>query len=120
LSAALDTTSFPCSLSFTPPRLDYGTVAVNTPKTLSVTVTDVGVSSCSLTNIALSATTDPDFTLTPPSSLTLAAGASGTINVIFDPPNTNPPNTRSGSLTFATSDPTQASVAVPLTAKTPS
>jgi outer membrane protein assembly factor BamB len=122
LSASLDTTSLPCSLTVSPASLAYGTVQANTPTTLAVTLTNVGISPCSVTNITLGAGTDPDFTLSAPTvtMLSIASGANATIGVVFDAPNTNPPSTHGGTLTFATNDATQPTVTVPLRAQTPS
>ncbi|MHB8419028.1 MAG: choice-of-anchor D domain-containing protein [Myxococcales bacterium] len=105
----------PCSIQVKPPSLNFGNATVGTPATLSVTVTDVGQQSCQVSQIAVGG--DPAFTLVgSQTSFTLAPGANQTIAVQCDVQNGGPPLLRRGDLTFQSTDTTQPSVTVPLTA----
>ena len=117
LSATLDSADFPCTLSIQPSSLAFGTLAANVQSLQQVTISNVGVSVCTVTAIAFSNATDPDFTLAPPvqTSLTLNAGANATIGVDFEGAATAP-LAHSGDLLFQTSDPTQPNVDIPLSA----
>jgi hypothetical protein len=117
LSATLNSADFPCTLSIQPASLAFGTLAANVQSAQQVTLTNSGVSVCTVTAIALSSATDPDFTLATPAqtSLTIAAGASATIGVDFEGAATAPLS-HTGDLLFQTSDQTQPNVDIPLTA----
>ncbi|HUB07176.1 MAG TPA: choice-of-anchor D domain-containing protein [Myxococcales bacterium] len=119
LTATLSNQGFPCSLTVSPASLNWGTVSPNTPTGLQVLVTNVGSQSCQVSSIALSTTTDPTFTLASSAGFSLAAGQANGIGVQFDAPNASAPNLHTGDLLFATTDPTQPNVDVPLTAQTP-
>jgi len=118
LSATLSDEGFPCSLTVVPAALAWGTVAVATPTPMQVMVTNVGNGVCQVSSIALSTTTDVDYSLASAAPFTLNPGQANGIGVSFDAPNNNAPNLHTGDLLFATTDPTQPSVDVPLTAST--
>ncbi|MHB8419755.1 MAG: choice-of-anchor D domain-containing protein [Myxococcales bacterium] len=118
LTATLSNQGFPCALTVTPTSLDWGTVAAATPTTLSVQVTDSGNGLCQVSGIQLSAAGSADFTLPSNAAFNLNPGQSNSIAVVFDAPNNNAPNLLKGDLLFASNDPTQPSLDVPLTART--
>ncbi|HUB05664.1 MAG TPA: choice-of-anchor D domain-containing protein [Myxococcales bacterium] len=108
----------PCTLQIKPPSLNFGNVTVGASTTLPVTLTNVGQQQCSVSGVAIGAGSDPAFTLAggAPTTFTIAPAANQTIAVQCDVASSNPPLLHRGSLTFATTDPNQANVAVPLTA----
>ena len=71
------------SLGVSTVTLDFGTVAVAASKTLTVTATNNGTTDITVSSITLSA---PQFTLSsPPPPMTLAAGKSASLSVMFAP-----------------------------------
>jgi len=83
VSAAGSTSAAP-SISVSPPSLAFGTVLVGTPKTLSVTVSNTGTATLTVSSIALCSGTTTRFAVSP-ASLSVAAGQSGTVNVTYTP-----------------------------------
>jgi hypothetical protein len=77
------------AVSLSPSSLSFGSQAVgSTSAPQSVTLTNSGTAALSISSIAISGTNAGDFTESdncPPSSSTLAAGASCTVNVTFSP-----------------------------------
>ena len=108
----------PCTLQVAPPALAFGNVTVGTPVQKSVTLTNSGDQQCSVTGIGLAAGTDAAFTLVTPAttSLTIASGQSATIAVSCDVATSGNPLLHKGALTFQSTDPSHATVSVPLTA----
>jgi hypothetical protein len=108
-----------CSLAFSPTALDWGTVNPQTATTQSVTVSNTGQGDCSLTNVALSSSTDPDFSLSslPAMPIAVAPGTIFSIDVVFNAPNANAPATHNGDLLLTTTDANHMSVDVPLSAQ---
>jgi hypothetical protein len=91
-------------LKFTPASVNFGSVKVGTtsaPK--SVTVANVGITTLTLTSIAIGGTDPGDFALTANTcGSTLAAGASCKVTATFTPTVTG---SRSGNVTIKDSDP---------------
>ena len=108
----------PCSLTVAPPAYNFGNVTVGTAVQKTVTVTNTGGEQCSITAIALSASTDPAYSLVNPSqtSFTLTSGQNQTIAVSCDVTVAGAPLLRRGAVTFQSTDPNQPNVSVPLTA----
>jgi outer membrane protein assembly factor BamB len=111
-------TANPCSLTIAPPSFNFGNVTVGTPVQKSVTVTNTGDEQCAITMIALSASTDPAYSLVNPSqtSFTLTPGQSQSIAVQCDVTVAGSPLLRKGALTFVSTDTQPSNVSVPLTA----
>ena len=101
-----------------PSSVNFGQVPSMQTGTRQVTLTNSGGTSCNVTSIALSASTDPYFALgaSQATSLTVLPGSSQQITVTFSPTASNAPFLRSGQLTFQTGDATNPSATVPLTA----
>jgi hypothetical protein len=111
-----------CTLVVSPSSINFGSVGAG-PVTQSVTLTDTGTLACSISAIALASGTDPDFSLAPgqPASLSIAPGGSQSIAVEFnDVSGQTPPLQRTGTLTFDSSDLSQPTLSVPLSATAPS
>jgi outer membrane protein assembly factor BamB len=108
----------PCSLTVSPPSYNFGNVTVGTAVQKSVTVTNNGGEQCSISGIAFAAGTDPAYSLVnaAQTSFTLAAGQNQAIAVSCDVATSGTPLLRRGALTFASTDPNQPNVSVPLTA----
>ncbi len=108
----------PCSLSISPPSYNFGNVTVGTAVQKSVTVTNTGDQQCAITNIALSASTDPAFSLVNPAqtSFTLTPGQNQSIAVSCDVTASGTPLLRKGALTFVSTDTQPSNISVPLTA----
>jgi hypothetical protein len=98
------------SLTSAPSTLNFGSVQVGTPKTLSARLTNAGGSAVTLSQANV---TGAGFTLTGVSlPAILPAGQSKTLSVTFTPQSTG---SASGSLAIV-SDASNASLAIPLTA----
>src|SRR4029453_5908115 len=72
------------AIAVNPTSLPFGTVTVGTPKTLSIQVQNSGNAALDVTSVALCNGTTTRFSISP-SSLTVAAGQSGTVNVTYTP-----------------------------------
>jgi outer membrane protein assembly factor BamB len=108
----------PCTLQIMPGSLAFGNVTVGTPVQKSVTLTNSGDQTCNVTAIGLAAGTDPAFTLVNPGTtgLTIASGQNATIAVSCDVTTSGTPLLHKGALTFQSTDPSNATVSVPLSA----
>jgi hypothetical protein len=96
------------SLGVNPLTLDFGSVPAGSSKTLTFTATNNGTSEITVSSVALSA---PQFTLSKPAvPVTIAAGQSSTMSVLFAPTGTG---TVTGSMTI-TSNASNASAAMAL------
>ncbi len=108
----------PCALSIAPTSLNFTYLDAGVPVNESVTLTNAGISTCSVTAIAIDPSSDPAFSLTPGQAptLTIAAGGTAPIGVSFELAATGRPTTRRGTLGFQSNDSLHTSVAVPLLA----
>jgi outer membrane protein assembly factor BamB len=108
----------PCGLALAPSSLNFNTVSMGTPITESVTLTNTGGTTCSVTGIAIARSSDPSYSLEAGQPLTLSVPPNGsqTIGVTVNLNSNAPPLTRRGDLDFQSNDPSQASVQVPLLA----
>ncbi len=95
-------------ISVTPTTLAFGNTTVGTPTTQTVTIANTGNAPLTVTGITSS---DALFTATPTTS-TVAAGASLTVTVTFDP---TAPGAATGTLTIASDDVANPTVTVALT-----
>ncbi len=99
--------------SFKPASLSFGTQAVNTSATKTMTLTNTGATTLSLFGMTVTGQNASDFTLTPSSNCgsSVSAGSNCTISVTFEPTTTGPlsatlqvtDNTRYGTQTVALS-----------------
>ncbi|MHB1845964.1 MAG: choice-of-anchor D domain-containing protein [Deltaproteobacteria bacterium] len=105
----------PCSLALTPTALAFGTLPENQAATATLSLTNQGGESCKVTQIALAGSSDPSYGLPSAAPLAIAPGGSGQIAVSCDPTSASP-SLKRGLLDFATNDPSQATVQVPLSA----
>ncbi len=123
LTVALSAVVPSCSLAISPAALSFGNVGGSGTATQSVSLKNQGTLTCAISSITLGSGTDADFSLTPsqPSSLSIPPGGAQSIPVDFtDMSGGAPPLLRTGTLTFDTSDLTQPSVSIPLSATEPS
>ena len=98
------------SIDISPATLDFGSVAVNQTKDLSVTVRNSGNAALSVTSIAFD---NAAYTLVSPSgSFQVAAGASQVLTVRFAPKSAA---TVSAKMSLTSNDPTKATSTVSLT-----
>jgi hypothetical protein len=98
------------SISITPQSLDFGGVTTGQTRDLKLTVINTGSADLAIRSLAIAGAS---FTLvSPPPSVTIAAGGSVDYTVRFAPAL---PGVVSGSLTITSSDPARPSLAVPLT-----
>ncbi len=110
---------FDCKVAVAPSALSFGTVAVGQASTQTVTVSNIENGDCEVTGLGLGPGSDPAFSIVGVgSSLSLPAGASATVSVVFAP-TTATPIERQGTLVFGTNDLTQTSVTVSLEAQLP-
>ncbi len=105
-----------CLLSPSPDPLDLGQVIPNTVVPAQLTLTNQGSTGCELLSGALTAGTDPEFSLTPVTSTPIAPGGAAMISISFDAYDTAAPFLRTGGLSLQTSDPNQPTLTVPLQA----
>ena len=112
----------PCQLTITPAALDFGDVTVGTPVDRTLTFTNSGQSYCEVT-FNLDPSSDPSYSFAPstPSGdgsfgLNLLAGTSVPITVVFNLNNSNTPAQRTGAIDYVSSDASNASGTIPLTA----
>jgi hypothetical protein len=107
-----------CVLTVTPPEIDYGLVAPGLAITRAATVSAVGSGECEVTDVKIGAGSDDEFTLAQGQATTLRipAGASAQLAVTFTATQLKPPHERKGTLVFATNDPDEPTLTVPLDA----
>jgi hypothetical protein len=80
-------------------------------------VTDTGVGACEITDVTIGPGSDNEFTLAAATPTTvIPPGGSAEIPVTFTATELKPPHQRTGTLVFASNDPNQAMVTVPLVA----
>ena len=115
LSASIKST---CTISVAPSAVDFGTVPLGSTVTRTVIVKDIGIGPCELDDIVIAMGSDSEFSITPGQAtlFDLDPGDSAPLEVNFAPTDVLPPHHRTGTLDFASSDTTQANVAVPLSA----
>ncbi|MHB8600371.1 MAG: N,N-dimethylformamidase beta subunit family domain-containing protein, partial [Ktedonobacteraceae bacterium] len=90
-------------VSLNPTSLDFGTVQVGTPSSpQTVTVTNSGSASLTISNIAISGSNASDFAQTNTCTSAIAPGANCTISVTFTP---GASGSRSGTLTLTDNAP---------------
>lgn len=100
------------SLSATPTSLAFGSMAVGTPASQSVTLRNSGAASATVSSLALGGSADFKMASgTPATPLTVAAGASVTLTVTYTP---SAAGVASGSLTIASNDPANPQIAIAL------
>ena len=102
----------------TPGPLDFGAVRLTTAATLTssrtVTLTNAGTLPLSVTTLALSGTNAADYAISPMPTVpvSIAAGATQDITLVFDPSATG---TRAATLTVTSDDPINPSATLSLT-----
>jgi hypothetical protein len=107
-----------CTLSVSPPKLDFGHVPLDGTAYGLVTVTSTGIDPCDVAGVTLAQGSDPQFSLAPEAvnTFTLAPGAGQSIPLLFHADDLAKPHHRIGQLAFESTDSRQPSVAVPLSA----
>jgi hypothetical protein len=107
-----------CSLSLTPPSLDFGTVAVGAPVTLTATLSNVGQATCTVTGISLGSSSDPAYALAANQarSIDIPVGGDAGVEVVCDPEDANSPSELLGEVDYWSNDPNRLMGTVPLTA----
>ncbi len=121
LPVSAGATGSPCQqLSATPSQVSFGTVLAGRTASRTVTLSNGGPSLCVLTGIGIDPN-DPanEFALQQGGTigqLPLASGQSQTLTVTFTPQSNLPPLLRTATLSMGTSDPTRATIDVPLSA----
>src|SRR5439155_581192 len=68
-----------------PNSLNFGTVTVGSPKTLTAQVQNTGTAPLNVTSVSSCAGTPSSITRTPPGPFTVAAGGSASLSVTFAP-----------------------------------
>ncbi len=108
----------PCSLTLAPTSLAFGTVQVGVLAADNVALGNSGQAACQISNLALAASSDPDFSLPSgtPTSFQVPGLASVQLPVDFLAPTAIAPLLRTGTLTFQSTDPNQPNLSVPLSA----
>jgi hypothetical protein len=104
-----------CRLAVMPTEVDFGKVPMGDDASSTVRIMNTGVVDCMVGQIAMDPASDPQFAVDD-GRLVLAPGASGTIGPRFQARDSALPRHRTGQLTFATTDPKQAKVGIPLSA----
>jgi hypothetical protein len=107
-----------CVVAVQPPAVDFGLVALGLSLTREVTVSDTGIGECELSGVMIGSGSDDEFTLGggQATTLLLQPGQSTNIDVEFTAQQVKPPHHRTGTLVFASTDPNQPSLSVPLSA----
>jgi hypothetical protein len=106
-----------CRLRISPTSLDFGHVAIDTSRALSVRLVNSGTTSCEVADITFGPSTDSQFHLDATADrFSLDAGDTAFVSVTFAATDITPPHHRGGSLRFATSDSSQPEVTVSLSA----
>jgi hypothetical protein len=107
-----------CELTWTPARVDFGNVMLNTVTSADVTLSNGGTSACGISGLDLSADSDPDFALadTQSRSFSLAPATKVTISVLFTAADSSPPHSKAGTLAFQTGDTQNPQGQIPLSA----
>jgi PGF-pre-PGF domain-containing protein len=98
-------------LLVSPPSIDFGTRAVNSSTTRTVTVTNNGTAPVSLTEINVTGQTPAQFTLVNGSPTALAPGENTTIDVAFEPTSPGP---KTAQLAITTNGSAPSTTLVPL------
>ncbi len=75
----------PCSYRVVPQQLDFGSVGIDTPATLSFGIRNVGQNVCAIANVRTSSATPPQFTASTPASPMIQPGATLDVPVTFTP-----------------------------------
>jgi hypothetical protein len=107
-----------CDLTITPTALHFGLVILNTMTSAPVVLGNDGSAPCSVSGVALTPTTDPDFSLTAgqAKSFVVAPGAQVSITIDFTAADSAPPHLKTGMLVFATGNTRMPNAMVPLDA----
>jgi hypothetical protein len=90
-----------------PASLAFGSVAVGTSKTKTLTISNVGTAALTITDITVAGSQFSRGTLPG----TIAAGSSANVNITFSPTSTG---SKSATLTIVSNDPDEPSVTVAL------
>ncbi len=107
----------PCSLTFSPPGVNFGNASAGSTLKKFLTLGNVGQEACSLTGIQLDHTSDSSFVLPAnPGMLTIQPSATAQIEVDFTLQNPGNPLSRHGELDYASNDTNHATGQIPLTA----
>jgi outer membrane protein assembly factor BamB len=108
----------PCTLEFKPQAISYGLVTVGAALTGRVDVWNAGDITCQVSQVALGAGSDPDFSLPAgqTTAFSLAPGKDASLYADFEAASLAPPPLKKGTLTFLTGDPANPTATVPLLA----
>jgi hypothetical protein len=115
LSADID---IGCDLSFSPDKVDFGHVRLNTTADSAITLSNDGSDACQVSGIGLDPAGAPGFTLGAGQALAfaIAPGAKQSISLQFGAFDRMPPHLKSGTLLFQTGNVRAPSASVPLSA----
>ncbi len=103
----------PCTISVSPPRLDFGAVNLHTTTMLAFRIVNTGTNECYLANLGLAAGSSPTFRISGASAgFSLPAGWSYDVKVRFSP---DAAGSYQGSLDFTVSDPATPQRSYPIT-----
>lgn len=98
-----------CVIRVVPPALDYGTIEIGSPLTLSTTVSNDGTVDCEVTATVVSTT--GEFALVSQAVLTITSGGSEEVAIDYAPVDVGDD---AGTLSLDSNDPARPSVVVPL------
>lgn len=101
-----------CAIAVVPPNVNFGIVEPGLTASLGVLVRAVGTQPCRANNFALSAGSEITME-TPPTQVMLQPGEEHRLTLTYAP---TANGSHSGTLSFMSDDPSQANVAVPITA----
>ena len=107
-----------CELHIAPASLAFSTPVLDSPIAQSLTLQNLGLANCAISQFALDPDSDSGFALSPldPSDFTLVPQASASASVTFSAQSRATPSSRTGSLTVMSNDPVHPSQSVPLVA----
>ena len=100
------------AIAVSPLSLDFGTVTVGSSASRTTTIQNTGTGPLSVTGISLSSGTSTEFSWSPAAPFSVAAGASITLTVTYQPIDAS---TDTGSIVIASNDPASPSVSVSVT-----
>jgi hypothetical protein len=107
-----------CSLEISPPRVDFGRVPLGASVAESISLVNRGISPCEFGNVHFPAGSDPEFFFPQQEAglVSLEPGQMASIRVGFGSTDARPPHHRETNVGFATTDPGEGSVGVPISA----
>ena len=117
IAAPIDIAVVPgaCRLSFTPPQIDFGHIAIGANKTLDVLFANAGDGTCLILSPTLSG--DPEFSIPQfTTTIDIPPGVTTTLPITFNAVDRSVPHHKTSTLVFTTNDPATPKASIPLSA----